>query len=67
MSENKSYTTLSVYPEILDRIIQVKKDLKLRNHSQAIQVLFASFDIINSDSDYGGRFTEAVKNALKED
>ena len=66
MSETKTYTTMSLYPEVADRIIKVKKDLKLRNNSESIQVLLASFDIVNN-SGYGGKFTEAVKNAIKEE
>ena len=64
MSENKSYTTLSIYPETANKIILLKKELNLRNNSQAIQILLTAFDIVNS-SHIGGGFTEAVKQVME--
>lgn len=63
MSERKVYTTLSIYPEVADRIVSLKKELKLGNASQTVEVLLTAYDIING-SGHGGRFTEAVKQAL---
>ncbi len=65
MSKNKQYTTIGVYIEIADRVGDIKKSLGLKSVSEAMQVLLAAFDIINS-TDHGGRFTEAVKFALEE-
>jgi len=64
MSENKTYSTLSVYPELIGRIVQLKKDVGLKNNSQAVQVLLTAFDIINSTR-YGEGFTEAVKQIME--
>ena len=65
MSETKTYTTMSLYPEVAGKIVELKDDLKLRNNSQSVKVLLAAYDIINGTG-YGGRFTEAVKHALEE-
>ena len=64
MGENKVYTTMSLYPETASKIIELKKDLGLKNNSQAIQVLLTAFDIVNS-SQVGGGFTEAVKEVME--
>ena len=65
MSNRIIYTTLSVYPEVADRIVKVKKDYGLNNNSEAVRVLLTAFDIINNTG-HGGDFTEAVKTVLGE-
>jgi len=57
---------MSLYPEVAGKIVDLKKDLKLGSNSQSVKVLLAAYDIINGTG-YGGRFTEAVKQALEED
>jgi len=64
VGENKVYTTVSLYPEVASKIVDLKKDLKLKNNSQAVQVLLTAFDIINS-TQYGEGFTEAVKEVME--
>ena len=64
MSENKSYTTLSIYPETASKIIEIKKDVGLKNNSQAIQILIVAYDILNNTG-YGKSFTEAVKQIME--
>ena len=64
MSENKVYTTMSMYPEMANKIIDLKNELNLKNNSQSIQVLLTAFDIINS-TQYGEGFTEAVKEVME--
>ena len=64
MGENKVYTTMSLYPETANKIIELKKDLRLRNNSQAVQVLLAAYDILNNTG-LGGGFTEAVKQVME--
>ena len=64
-SGNKQYTTIGVYVQIADRVGEIKKSLGLRSVSETMQVLLASYDIINS-TEHGGRFTEAVKSAFEE-
>jgi len=64
MGENKSYTTLSIYPETASKVILLKKELSLKNNSQAIQILLAAFDILNNTG-MGGGFTEAVKQVME--
>ena len=64
MGENKTYTTMSLYPETANKIVQLKKDMGLKNNSQSIQVLLTAFDIINS-TQYGEGFTEAVKEVME--
>ena len=64
MGENKVYTTMSMYPEMANKIIGVKNDLGLKNNSQAIQVLVTAYDIINSTR-LGDVFTEAVKEVME--
>ena len=66
MSRNRLYASLGIYAELVDRVSKLKNDLGLGNKSEAVQVLFAAYDIINNTG-YGGRFTEAVKSALEED
>lgn len=66
MGENKVYTTMSLYPETANKIIELKKDLRLRNNSQAVQVLLAAYDILNNTG-LGGGFTEAVKQVMERD
>ena len=63
MSERKVYTTLSIYPEVADRIVALKEELGLKNASQSVSVLLTAYDIING-SGHGGRFTKAVKQVL---
>ena len=65
LSNRIIYTTLSVYPEVADRIVHVKETYHLRNNSEAVRVLLTAFDIINNTG-HGGDFTEAVKSALEE-
>ena len=64
MGENKVYTTMSMYPEAANKIIELKKELRLRNNSQAVQVLLAAYDILNNTG-YGGKITEAVKQVME--
>ena len=66
MSNRVTYTTLSIYPAIADRIDTVKTNLGLGNKSQTIEVLLTAYDILNNTG-YGGRFSEAVKTVIKED
>jgi hypothetical protein len=65
MSNRIIYTTLSLYPDIADRIVKVKEDYGLKNNNEAVQVLLTAFDIINNTG-HGGDFTEAVKTVLGE-
>ena len=64
MSENKSYTTLSIYPETANKIILLKKELNLKNNSDSVKVLLAAYDILNNTG-LGGDFTEAVKQIME--
>ena len=64
MGENKSYTTLSIYPEVANKIIELKKDLNLKNNSDSVKVLLAAYDILNNTG-LGGGFTEAVKQVME--
>jgi len=65
MSNRIIYTTLSLYPDIADRIVKVKEEYNLKNNNEAVQVLLTAFDIINNTG-HGGDFTEAVKTVLGE-
>ena len=66
MSNRIIYTTLSVYPEIADRIVKVKEDYELKNNNEALQVLLTAFDIINNTG-HGGEFSEAVKSVYEKE
>ena len=66
MSNRIIYTTLSVYPEIADRVVEVKKSYSLKNQSEAVQVLLTAFDIINGTG-HGGDFSEAVKSVYEKE
>lgn len=66
MSNRIIYTTLSVYPEIADRIVAVKEAYKLKNNNEAVQVLLTAFDIINGTG-HGGDFSEAVKSVYEKE
>lgn len=62
----KGYTTVSVYPRVARKIDAVQTHHHLRNRSEAVEVLLAAYDILNGTG-YGGPFSEAVKEALKEE
>ena len=64
MGENKTYTTVSLYPEVANKIVDLKKDLKLKNNSDSVKVLLAAYDILNNTG-LGGGFTEAVKQVME--
>ena len=64
MGDKKVYSSLSIYPELIDKVVQLKEDLGLKNNSQSIQILLTAFDIVNS-SQIGGGFTEAVKEVME--
>ncbi len=66
MGENKVYTTVSLYPEVANKIVDLKKDLNLKNNSDSVKVLLAAYDILNNTG-YGGGFTEAVKQVMEID
>ena len=66
MGENKVYTTMSLYPEVANKIIELKKELKLKNNSDSVKVLLAAYDILNNTV-LGGGFTEAVKQVMEID
>lgn len=59
------YTTVSVYPDVAQKIEKVQVNLRLRNRNDAVEVLLAAYDIINGTG-YGGRFSESVKSAFEE-
>ncbi len=64
MGENKVYTTVSLYPEVANKIVDLKKDLNLKNNSDSVKVLLAAYDILNNTG-LGGDFTEAVKQVME--
>jgi len=66
VGENKVYTTVSLYPEVANKIVDLKKDLNLKNNSDSVKVLLAAYDIINNTR-LGEGFTEAVKQVMERD
>jgi len=64
-TDKQGYTTVSVYPNVAQKIDKVQSGLKLRNRNQAVEVLLAAYDIINGTG-YGGRFSESVRAAFDE-
>jgi len=59
------YTTVSVKPDVAQKIDKVQGDFSLRNKSEAVEVLLAAYDILNGTG-YGGPFSEAVKTAFND-
>ena len=59
------YTTVSVYPDVAQKIEKVQTGLRLNNRNEAVEVLLAAYDILNGTG-YGGRFSESVKSAFEE-
>ena len=59
------YTTVSVYPDVAQKIERVQAGLRLNNRNEAVEVLLAAYDILNGTG-YGGRFSESVKSAFEE-
>ncbi len=64
-TDKHGYTTVSVYPDVAQKIEDVQKGLSLRNRNAAVEVLLAAYDILNGTG-YGGQFSESVKSAFKE-
>ena len=61
----KPYTTLGLPLDMANRVIKLRDDQQLGSVNEAVQLLFAAYDIINGTG-YGGRFSEAVKATLTE-
>jgi len=66
MSNRIIYTTLSLYPDIADRIVKVKEAYKPKNNNEAVQVLLKAFDIINGTG-HGGDLSAAAKSVYEKE
>ena len=60
----KKYSPISVRAEVAETFRDLAKGIGQEN-TEALQICMVAYDVINN-TNYGGRFTDAVNRAFKE-